>query len=132
MIRLLANLSPVLVLLVGAVPAFAAGWFAHGVKFDWLDRPSIIREATATADAACALRVSNAATAAETAERERQRLANLDARRMYDQALEASQRAAQAAESQLEKEIADHEAQLAIEGRSCSLTQPDIDSLYGR
>lgn len=132
MIRLLANLSPVLVLLVGAVPAFAAGWFAHGVKFDWVDRPAITREAAAAADSACAIRTMDAANRAEQAARARHSAANAEAMRMYREALDASQRTALAAESQLEKEISDHETELGAAGRSCVLTDADIDWLYER
>ncbi len=127
MLKFLASISPVAVLLIGAVPAFTVGWVAHGVKFDHLDRPVIIREATATADAHCALRVSNAATEAETKERERQRLANADAKRIYDEALAANARAALAKETLLQQENADYAAQLEAEGRSCKWTDRDLD-----
>lgn len=128
---LVARLGPMLipVLLSGGV-AFGAGWFAHGVKFNWIDRPSIIREATATADMACAMRVSNAAAAAELAERNRQRAANAEARRIYEAALSSSEALAESAQSALDKEIADREAILASEGRSCSFTPDDLKWLY--
>lgn len=125
---LLTRFGPALVpVLIGAIPAFAAGWFAHGVKFDWVDRPAIIREATATADAACAIRTMDAANRAEQAERARQMAANADARRIYDEALDASQRAALAAQSKFEQETADYAAQLADEGRSNLWTELDLD-----
>lgn len=127
MLRFLASISPVAVLLIGAVPAFTAGWFGHGVKFDWIDRPLIIREATATADAACAIRTMDAANRAEQAERARQSRASAEALRIYREALDASQRAAQAAEAQFETEVQAYEHQLALEGRSCPLSPVDIE-----
>lgn len=132
MLKLLSSVSPIAVLLIGALPSLAVGWGAREAKFAWLDRPAIIREATATADAACAIRTMDAANRAEQAERARQTAANAEARRMYDEALDASQRAALAAETQLQKEIADHEAELVAEGRSCLLRDADIERLYGR
>jgi hypothetical protein len=132
MLRFLASISPVAVLLIGALPSLAIGWGAREAKFAWLDRPAIIREATATADAACAIRAMDAANRAEQAERARQSRANAEALRIYDEALKASQRAAQAAESQFEQEIQAYEHQLDAEGRSCLLTQPDIDWLHER
>lgn len=132
MLRFLASISPVAVLLIGALPSLAIGWGAREAKFAWLDRPAIIREATATADAACAIRTMDAANRAEQAERARQSRANAEALRIYDEALKASQRAALAAESQFEQEIQAYEHQLDAEGRSCLLTQPDIDWLHER
>lgn len=132
MLRLLASISPIAVLLAGAIPAGAVGWFAHGLKFEVMDRPAIIREATATADAACAIRTMEAASAAEATERTRQRQANADALRIYQEAFDASQRAAVAAQSKFELEVQSYERQLAAEGRSCLLTDTDIDWLHQR
>lgn len=129
MLRFLASISPMAVLLIGAIPAFTAGWFGHGVKFAWIDRPSIIREATATADAACAIRTMDAANRAEQAERARQSRASAEALRIYREALDASQRAAQAAEAQFETEVQAYEHQLALEGRSCPITDADLRML---
>ncbi len=116
--------------LVGAIPALAAGWFAHGVKFDLIDRPAIIREATVRAEDACTIRTQAAASRAEQAERARQRAANAEARRIYDTALAASEQLAESAQTALDKEIADREAILAGEGRSCSFTDDDLRWLY--
>lgn len=129
MLKLLASLSPVLALLIGALPALAIGWGAREAKFAWLDRPAIIREATATADAACAIQTMDAANRAEQAERARQSRVNADALRMYEEALNASQRAAQAAEAQFETEIEAYEHQLVAEGRSCPLSDADVRML---
>lgn len=68
MLKFLASISPIVVLLAGAVPAGAVGWFAHGVKFQLLDRPTIVHEATARADDAAAIRIMDAASRAEQAE----------------------------------------------------------------
>lgn len=132
MLKLLSSVSPVVLLLLGAIPAIALGWGAREAKFAWLDRPSIVREATATADAACAIRTMDAANRAEQAERTRQSRANAEALRIYREALDASQRAALAAQSQFEQEVQAYEHQLAAEGRSCLLTEPDIDWLHQR
>ena len=130
---IVSRLGPMLipVLLSGGV-AFGAGWFAHGLKFDWIDRPSIIREATASADAACAVRTMDAANRAEQAERARQERVSADAQRIYQEALDASQRAAQAAQSQFEMEIEVYEHQLVAEGRSCPLSPADVERLLKR
>jgi hypothetical protein len=132
MIRWLASISPVALLLVGIIPAATVGWFAHGVKFSLLDRPAIIREATAAADSACAVRTMEAASRAEQAERARQTRVNAETTRIYQEALDASQRAAAAAESQFELEVQAYEHQLAAEGRSCVVTDADIDWLHQR
>ena len=127
MIRWLASISPGAVLLIGALPSLAIGWGAREAKFAWLDRPAIIREATATADAACAIRTMDAANRAEQAERTRQSRANAEALRIYEEALKASQRAALAERAQLEQENADYAAQLKAEGRGCEWTDLDLD-----
>jgi parvulin-like peptidyl-prolyl isomerase len=131
MIRWLASVSPLAVFLAGVIPAGAVAWFAHGVKFELIDRPAIVREATAAADAACAIRTMDAANRAQQAERDRQTRASAEALRIYREALDASERAAFAAQTQLEKEIAANEATLEAEGRSCLLTGADIVRLYG-
>ncbi len=131
MLALLARFGPMLIpVLLGALPAFAAGWFAHGVKFDWIDRPAIIHEATARADDACTIRTQDAANRAEQAARARQQAASAEARRIYDAALAASEQLAQSAQTALDEEIADRETLLANEGRSCSLTDDDLRWLY--
>lgn len=131
MLALLARFGPMLVpVLLGALPAFAAGWFAHGVKFDWVDRPAIIHEATVTADDKAAIRIMDAANRAEQAERNRQRAANAEAKRIYDEALKNSDALAQAAQTALDQEIADREKILASEGRTCSFTDDDLRWLY--
>ena len=84
MLKLLASISPIAVLLIGALPSLAIGWGAREAKFAWLDRPAIIREATATADAACAIRTMDAANRAEQAERARQSRVNAEALRIYE------------------------------------------------
>lgn len=131
MIKWLMSISPIAVLLAGAIPAGAVGWFAHGVKFNLLDRPAIIHEATARADDAAAIRVMDAANRAEQAERTRQQAASAEALRIYREALNNSQQAAAEATTKLEQEIADHETQLALEGRSCRITGDDLLWLRG-
>jgi len=127
MIRWLLSLSPVVAILLGALPSLAIGWGAREAKFAWIDRPAIVREAKASADAACAIRTMDAANRAEQAERARQSRASAEALRIYREALDASQRAAQAAESQFEQQVQDYEHQLALEGRSCPLSDADIE-----
>ena len=129
MLKFLASVSPIAVLLAGAIPAGAIGWFSHGVKFELLDRPAIAQEATARADDAAAIRIMDAANRAEAAERIHQQAANAEALRLYREALANSQREAAETANQLEQEIADYEAKLAVEGRSCRLTDGDIEWL---
>lgn len=132
MLRALGTLSPVLLLLAGAVPAGAGGWFAHGVKFALVDAPQIRAEAMVTAEARCALRVTLAADEAERLERARQQQISSDALAAYRAALANSERAAEQARERLDKETASYEAQLVEQGRFCGITQPDIDFMYGR
>ena len=131
MLRLLANISPAIVMLMAAIPAATAGWFAHGAKFALVDAPAIAREASQRAEDACAIRTQAAADAAETLERRRQQAANAEALRIYREALARSELSATLNADRLEKEIADYEARLDAEGRSCPLTQSDLDFLYG-
>jgi biopolymer transport protein ExbB/TolQ len=132
MIRWLMSISPIAVMLAGALPALAVGWAVRDAKFQWFDRPSIIREATATADAACALRVTDAARRAEQAERARQQRVSAEALRIYREALSESQQQAEKAAQTLETEIADYEHQLAAQDRLCAITGSDLDFVYGR
>lgn len=129
---LITRFGPALIpVVIGAVPAFAAGWFAHGVKFNTLDRPAIIRETMATANDACTIRTMVAAKNAEDAERARQRQVNADTIRAYEEALRASEAENAAIDQQRTTEIQAYEDQLAAEGRTCGLTQPDLDFLFG-
>lgn len=132
MLRALASLSPVVVLLLGAVPAALGGWFAGAAKFALVDAPQIRAEASAAAEVQCALRVTLAANAAEKAERDRQKQVSSDALAAYRAALANSERTAAMATERLERDIADYETQLVEQGRFCGITQPDIDFMYGR
>lgn len=129
MLRVLASISPIIVLLIGALPSGLAAWFAHGVKFDLFDRPAIVSEATNRANDAATIRIMDAANRAEQATRTKIEQANADAFALYRVALELSNRTAAAAEQQLETEIARYEAELALEGRSCPLDQRTLDWL---
>ena len=131
MLRLLANISPVAVLLLGAVPAATVGWFAHGVKFALVDSPAIVREATSRAEDACAIRVQAAADRAEDAERARQKAAGQEALRVYREALARSELAIELQSRQMSEEIAHYEAQLEAQGRSCPLSREDLDFVFG-
>ncbi len=131
MLRFLANISPVAVLLLGAIPAGAVAWFSHGLKFEVFDRPAIIREATIRADDACTIRTMEAANRAESVERERQRAAGAKALTDFAQRNIAENLEREAQISQLEQEIADYETQLAETGRSCLLDSGAVDWLRG-
>ncbi len=131
MLRFLASVSPIAVLLAGAIPAGAIGWFSHGLKFELLDRPAIVREATARADDACLIRTMEAANRAEAAERERQRAAGERALADFARRNIAENLEREAQISQLEQEIADYGTQLAESGRSCLLDSGTVDWLRG-
>jgi parvulin-like peptidyl-prolyl isomerase len=131
MLRLLANLSPVIVLLLGAVPAATAGWFAHGAKFALVDAPAIAREAAQRADDACAIRVQAAADRAEDAERNRQKAAGAEALRIYQEALARSELAIELQSRQMSDDIARYEAQLEAQGRTCPLSRDDLNFVFG-
>jgi hypothetical protein len=131
MFRWLASVSPIVIVLVSVLPSLAIGWGAREAKLAMWDRPAIIREATATADAACAIRTMDAANRAEQAERARQSRANAEALRIYREALDASERAATETQTRIEQEIAAYEHELVAEGRSCPVTQRDLDWVRG-
>ncbi len=127
---LLTRFGPALIpAVIGAVPAFAAGWFAHGVEFNTIDRPAIIRETMATANDACTIRTMVAAQNAEQAERLRQRQVNADVVRAYEEALRASEAENVAIDQQRTQEIADYEKELAAADRTCPLNDRDIEWL---
>lgn len=127
MLKFLASVSPIAVLLIGALPSLAIGWGAREAKFAWLDRPAIIREATATADGACAIRTMDAANRAEGATRALLQSQYDEAFRIFREAIAGSQKAAAHAQSRLQEEIAAYGTELAAEGRSCPVTQRDLD-----
>ncbi len=127
MLRALASLSPIIVLLIGALPSGLAAWFAHGVKFDLFDRPAIVSEATNRANDAATIRIMDAANKAQQAERSRQLAAGAEALRIWREALEATERAASAEKAQLEQENQAYAAQLKAEGRGSPWTQRDLD-----
>ena len=118
--------------LSGALVAGSAGWVGRGLVFDHIERPAIVQAATDKANDAATIRIMDAAKRAEDAERERQQRASAEALRIYREALANSERAALEAQTRLDQEIAAYESELATEGRSCVLTDTDIDWLYGR
>ena len=107
--------------------AAPAAWFARGAVFDHIERPAIERAATDKANDAATIRVMDAAKRAEDAERARQQRAGSEALRIYREALANSQRAAEAAQTRFEQEIATYEAELVSQGRSCPVTQRDLE-----
>lgn len=132
MLRALGAISPVLVVLAGALPAGAAVWLGASAKFALWDAPQIRMEAAAAAEAGCAARITLAAGLAEQEERARQKQISNDALAAYRTALANSERAAALALERLDKETSSYEAQLVEQGRFCSITQPDIDFMFGR
>ncbi|KKB79272.1 hypothetical protein VW35_08735 [Devosia soli] len=118
--------------LSAAIIAGPIGWFSRGLIFDHIERPAIVLAATDKANDAATIRIMDAAKRAEGAERERQQKAGAEALRIYREALANSERTAMQARTQLDQEIAAYEAELATEGRSCVLTDTDIDWLHGR
>lgn len=129
MLKLLASISPVALIAIGAIPATLAGWTLCEVKFALVDRPAIVAQATARADDACALRVADAATRAEQAERARQQRAGAEALRLYREALANSERQLADADARLQQETKDYEAELARDGRRCQLSGRDLEWL---
>jgi hypothetical protein len=133
MLRLLAGLSPVLVIVLGAIPAGAAGWFARDALFEWFDRPAIVRAATASAtqaaNDACTIRTMDAANRAEAAERARQRLVGEKALAGYEHALELEERLRKESQGQFDEEIKDYEQQLSEAGRRCDWSERDLEWL---
>ncbi|KQN74791.1 hypothetical protein [Devosia sp. Leaf64] len=127
-----ARLSLMAAAVSAAIIAGPVGWFSRGLIFDHIERPAILQAATDKANDAATIRIMDAAKRAEDAERERQRMAGADTLRIYREALANSERAAMEAQTRLDQEIADYEAELATEGRSCVLTDTDIDWLHGR
>lgn len=128
----LAHLGLMAAGLSAAIIGGSTGWFSRGLIFDHIERPAIVQAASDKANDAATIRIMDAAKRAEDAERERQQRAGAEALRIYREALANSERAALEARTQLDQEIADYEVELATEGRSCVLTDTDIDWLYGR
>lgn len=119
--------------------AFAVGFAAAGAlagvggwAYDaWVDDPAVEREATAKADAACAIRTMDAANRAESATRALLQSQYDEAFRMFREAIDSSQQAAADAQTRLQEEIVAYETELATEGRSCPVTQRDLDWVRG-
>lgn len=127
MLALLARFGPALIpALIGAIPALAAGWFAHGVKFDWFDRPAIVREQQAI----CLSKVEAAAAKATRDEQLRQFRAGEAA---TEQFIQESQEAAddqEARETLLEMELKAYEERLAKSGKTqCRIDADDLSVL---
>ena len=131
MIRWLASISPVAVLLIGALPSLAIGWGAREAKFAWLDRPAIVREATTRANDAATIRIMDAANKAEQATRQLLERQHAEALRIYRSAVDANQQIAADAATKLQEGIAAYEAELAAAGLRRPVTQRDIDWVRG-
>jgi hypothetical protein len=131
MLKLLANLSPIFVLLIGAIPAAGIGWFARDLTFNVFERPTIIREATKRADDACTIRVMAAAEAAEEAAQARIAQAGADALAAYQKAAETRERLRAEINARLENEISNLERTLDAQGRSCLLNNDDVGVFTG-
>lgn len=126
MLRWLASISPLALLLAGAVPAGAVGWFSAHVKFEAFDRPAIVREATQRADDACTIRVMDAASRAAAAERDRQAEAGRVAIEALEEQAEARERLHVQKQTDLEQEIRNYEQTLMAERRACALDDRDL------
>lgn len=122
-----AGLSLVAAALVSAAVAGTAGWVGRGLIFDHFERPAIVEAATDKANDAATIRMMDAANRAEAAERAKQQRISAEAMRIYREALTNSERAALEAQTRMEQEIAAYEHELALEGRSCPVTQRDLD-----
>lgn len=100
-----------------------AAWIGRGLVFEHFERPAIER---ALNDAAT-IRIMDAARQATQAERTRQQAASASALRIYKEAIDATKRAAQAREAQIEQENRAYVALLLAEGRSSVWTDLDLD-----
>lgn len=131
MIRALLSLSPAVLGIVAAMLGSGLSLGAAKLWNDLWENPAIVRDATSRAEDACTIRTQDAAARAEAAERLKQQRANAEALRIYREALTASQRAVEEADTRISQEIAAYENQIALEGRTCRLTQRDLDWLHG-
>jgi hypothetical protein len=126
MLALIRTLGPVAALLLGFLGGGgiigAAGW-AWNVM---VDNPEIVRVTRAADQAQCTIDTQKAAMAATEAERVRQEKVAEQALDAYRAAADAAEQARQATADQLDKEIADHEQDMAQQGRGCTLTDDDF------
>lgn len=122
MLRLLGSISPLLVLLIGAMPAVTAGWFARGVIFERIERPALIR----TQEQICTAEVQAAAAQARAEEQLRQFRAGEQATESFIRQSQRVEAARAADQALLQQEVDRYAVELAKRDRLCGLTSEDL------
>lgn len=125
LLSFMAGLSPVLVLLMG----LGGGGGLTFLYTKFIHDPQLIHEVQRAERDACTIRTQDAANKAEAAERARQQAVTADALRAYQEALDARERLASELQDQIEQGISDYDKLLVEQGRSCPLTDADIERL---
>lgn len=131
-LALLLSLSPGLLAGVAGLGGASAGALGVHLLHQFVIDPNIRKEERRAAEDACTIRTMDAANRAEAAERERQKAVADRALKLYQDEV-AKREALRANELEaMEDEIASYEQILAGEGRSCPLSQSDVDWLRGK
>lgn len=107
------------------------GWAGRDVVFNTFEKPLLVRSIEQKERDACTIRTLDAAKAAEAKERLHQQQVGRAAIDAFQQASDERERALAAVQDQLEAEIAENEAHVVAEGRSCLLNNDDIARLRG-
>lgn len=131
MLALIRTLGPVAAMLIGIAGGSALIGGGAWLWNEWIDNPHVRDLVRVEERAACTIRTMAAADAAEAAERTLQEQAGRAALDAYQRAAEARERLQIEVQDKLEQEIADNEALLAAQGRSCLLDPADVRWLRG-
>jgi hypothetical protein len=132
MLALIRTLGPVIALLTGMG---GGGLLVGGLGAAYnifIDNPHVRELERVRQEDACTIRTQAAAAVAEKAERLRQQAAGNAALEAYRDAVEARERMRIEVVDQLEREIAENEARLAEQGRSCLTDDADVRWLLER
>lgn len=131
LLGLLLGLSPSILAIVAGLGGAGVGgagvWALHQFIID----PDIRRDVQREADYQCTIRTMDAANRAESAERQRQQAEADRTLKLYQDEVTAREAARVRELEALEDENALYTKLLADEGRSCPLSQSDVDRVRG-
>ena len=129
-LAILSRLAPFAPMLASGAVCLAlgsgAGWTARDLIAKNIEIPALTATIERRERDACTIRTLDAASKAEAAERQRQETAGRAALDSYRQVAEARARQQGEIQDKLEQEIAENEAALAAQGRSCIANADDV------
>jgi len=131
LLGLLLGLSPSILAIVAGLGGAGVGGAGVWALHEFIIDPSIRRYERDRAEDACTIRTMDAANKAESAERQRQQDQADRTLKLYQDEVAAREEARARELESLEDENARYAAQLAVEGRSCPLSQSDVDRVRG-